>query len=347
MKRTQFKQERKSQKLIIIFSIILISITASIAWFYIDKTQKNKVASPKVVKITKKKPPLTSRVNKFTLNEVIGLVVVYMHKIDNQTQDWTQSYQLGKTDGLQVEKYQQYKFKDFSLKAKKGQLVYVINDRAAFVFNNQQPRSNAQVVMADSKEKLTKENILKMYQSLTAQERNDWQNVSNNLNISSKVSQQKSKKNKTGDSLKLIVVPKNLRGTWYYYSNVKGKQVLEKINLTTHMVRNSMIIDSQEISKNYRGFKGRTALHKLQNKYPDALEGKIIKKGENISLLVYDLLDHDNAREQFWVKKKILNIISDGKTTKAYATRTLAKKYLHSKTKIEDDEDEDLDLFFY
>lgn len=346
MKRTQFKQERKSQKIIIIFSIILILIAAGIAWFYIDKTQKTKVASPKVVKTTKKKLSLTSRVNKFSLNEIIGLVVVYMHKVDNQAQDWTKSYQLGKTDGLQIKKYQQYKFKDFSLKDKKNQLVYVIDNRAAFVFNNQEKRSQAQVLMADSKEKLTKENILKMYQSLTAQERNDWQNISNNLNISSKVSQQKSQKKKTTDSLKLIVVPKNLRGSWYYYSNVKGKQVLEKINLTTHMVRNSMIIDSQEISKNYRGSKGHTALHKLQNKYPDALEGKIIKKGKSLGLLVYDLLDHSNAREQFFVINKVLNITSDGKTTKAYATSALAKKHLHGKTRVEDNEDEDLDLFF-
>lgn len=346
MKRTQFKQERKSQKFIIVLSIVLILITVSVAWFYIDKTQKTKISSPKVTKTIKKKPSITNQVDKFTLNQIIGLVIVYMHKVDNQAQDWTKVYQLGKNDGLQIQKYQQYKFKDFTLKSKKNQLVYVINHRAAFVFNNQQIHSQASVLMADSKEKLTKENIQKMYRSLSKQDRNDWQNISNNLDISSKVFKQKIKKNKTSNELKLVIVPTNLRGTWYYYSNVKGKQRLEKIILTTHMVRSSMIIDSHEISKNYRGSEGQKALHKLQNKYPDALEGKIIKKGKRIGLLVYDLLDNSNAREQFFVKNKILNITSDGKTTKAYTTKALAKKYLRGNAEFEGDEDDELDMFF-
>ncbi|MBD5429155.1 hypothetical protein [Lactobacillus sp.] len=345
MKRAQFRQERKSQKLLVILSLLLILIAGGVAWFYIEKTQKASVNSPKIIKKTKKKTLTADKVDKFTLNQVIGLVVVYMHKIDNQAQDWSKVYQLGKNDGLQIKKYHQYSFKNFTLKTTKNQLVYVINGRAAFVFNNNQSRSKSELTIADSKEKLTKENLLKMYQTLSRQDLNDWQNISNNLDVSSKITKQKVKKATSIPNLKLITVPVNLRGSWYYYTEVKGHQTMEQIKFTTHLVRNSIVFDSHEITKYYRNQKSNAGLHELQNKYPNALEGEIIKKGNDSGLLVYDILDKNNAREEFLIKDKILYITSNGKTIKAYPTEALAKKHLHGKVELESNSDEELDFF--
>ncbi|MBP2057954.1 hypothetical protein J2Z60_001129 [Lactobacillus colini] len=343
MKRTQFKQEKHIQKIIVVLSIILILIAVAITAVYLTKTQKAVSEPPKISKVSKQRPSASKKIKNLTLKQVVGLVVIYMHKIDNQDSDWRKVYYLGKHDGLLIKKYRQYHFKDFNLTAQKNNLVYVINDRVAFEVNSNQINFNSKLLMADSKEKLTQVNIDKMYHSLDSSDRVDWQNISNNLDIAAKLSKQSN--NLKIANLRLITIPKQLRGTWYYYNNIQDKQVMEKIVITGHLVRNSMIFDSQEIDKYYRRGKGNKNLHELQNKYPNALEGKIINKNKNIGLLIYDLLDKQKAREELFVKRHILYIKSGGKLIAAYpTTKSLIKKYLRKNIKF-DNNDEDLDLF--
>lgn len=165
----------------------------------------------------------------------------------------------------------------------------------------------------------------------------------NQLNQTTKTNHPKAK---PSTDPKLIAVPASLRGTWYYYSNVRGRQSLEKIKLTSHMVRNSMVFDSRQITKKYRHPAVNKDLHQLQNQYPNALEGVVKKKGNSESLLVYDLLDREKARELFYLKDKVLQIVSDGKITKAYATSQQAKKHLPKNSTLAE-EDDALDAIFY
>ncbi|TSO26151.1 zinc-ribbon domain-containing protein [Lactobacillus sp. LL6] len=173
-----FSQPQKTKKhfnkkgLMWTFISIIIVIIIAIGGIFIYDFHQDQEAAVAINHMSKKK--------------LAGMTLAYVHFKYPKDHAWNEVYDEALNSGIRVTKHKSYNLNGYTVKAARGNNVYIINDKVAFTISNEQEPAKATLELADGKKNLGTVNAVKAYK--TVMKDNNSASVMKKINSKSGVS---------------------------------------------------------------------------------------------------------------------------------------------------------------
>lgn len=150
------KAERKTKWLVALVVVAFLCCVGGFAFYHYKTSevglnyQKNKVAQLK-------------QMDKLSSKDWASLVIAYAHEKYPDNNDWNEVYQDVKNGSANIEKSDEFDTEDGTVTSGDNEILYIVNDKTAFILPSSSKDSNKEVVLADSKKTLGKASAASIY----------------------------------------------------------------------------------------------------------------------------------------------------------------------------------------
>lgn len=119
-----------------------------------------------------------------TIKEATGLAIEYAHLKYSNNQNWNEIYQNSLVGTLEVDRYQEYKFENYTVQPENSQSLYIINKEGALTFSNDKRPGQGSVTFGDTQQELGHVNLQTVYTTVKKQGKlSIAKKISKNMNL--------------------------------------------------------------------------------------------------------------------------------------------------------------------
>lgn len=156
------KKKSLLSTLVTILALVMVAIAGGSVYYVYQQSHQgqNKTSSAKAAKL--------KAMDELSSKEWASLVITYAHNKYPHDAEWNTVYHDVKDGNANIEKTDEFKTDQGSLTPDKGQILYIVNNKTAFLIPNTTKASDGKVVLANSQETLGSEKIGKVYQAVKA-----------------------------------------------------------------------------------------------------------------------------------------------------------------------------------
>lgn len=294
---------QKQKKILtgLIAAVVVLLIVFMALFFLRQNNKKTVVTHSAFTKVGHKKDAVAD----LSIRQAAGLAIVYAHLKYTDNQNWNEIYQDANNGDLEIDRYQQYQFGNYSVKPNDSQALYVVNKEAALIFTNPRTPGQGRVLISDEQQRLGEADTHTIYKYVKSHGMlNTAKKISHKMNLEtqaavqpqsqSKTSQSQSKQssslttasNKQDPNLQPVAISSKLQGTWVA-AGLFATKLGEKVQIGSNS------IDNQTIYKLNKMPSSTKALKEFGQKYHGKLFA-IQNKDDVISVIPAQNLETDS-----------------------------------------------------
>lgn len=146
------KRSHKRGIIITIVSLVVVALVA-IGGIYIYDLHQDQQAAVAIDHMSNKK--------------LAGMTLAYAHVHYPKNKSWAKAYDEAIKNGVNVSKHKSYEINGYTVKAARGNNIYVINDEVAFTMSDEHQHSKSTIELADGKKNLGTVKAMDAYKTVT------------------------------------------------------------------------------------------------------------------------------------------------------------------------------------
>lgn len=239
--------------------VVLILLVIFLGLFYFNHQDHKVIVTHKdsLSKMSSKNNPVAD----LTIKEATGLAIEYAHLKYSNNQNWNEIYQNSLVGTLEVDRYQEYKFENYTVQPKNSQSLYIINKEGALTFSNDKRPGQGSVTFGDTQQELGHVNLKAVYTTVKKQGKlSIAKKISENMNLETQMvtqsdkqsssqaqqslqshaSREQSKPNNDNGNLQPISISSKLQGTWYA-AGLFASKLGDRVQITNNAVEGKTI----------------------------------------------------------------------------------------------------------
>lgn len=145
-RRQQRRQKRRRVLVWTALLAVLAMLAGSLGWFVFE-IKANHGAMPNLPVAYNRQDPNRDSLNELSIRKIAALTILYAHYRNRSSADWEAVYQ-DRQQKIEVQRYRRYKLGQRVYQAKGHQVIYVLNKRAAFIFDPHAKKKSTPIVLA-------------------------------------------------------------------------------------------------------------------------------------------------------------------------------------------------------
>ena len=271
--------------------VVLILLVIFLGLFYFNHQDHKVIVTHKdsLSKMSSKNNPVAD----LTIKEATGLAIEYAHLKYSNNQNWNEIYQNSLVGTLEVDRYQEYKFENYTVQPKNSQSLYIINKEGALTFSNDKRPGQGSVTFGDTQQELGHVNVKAVYTTVKKQGKlSIAKKISENMNLETQMvtqsdkqsssqaqqslqshaSREQSKPNNDNGNLQPISISSKLQGTWYA-AGLFASKLGDRVQITNNAVDGKTIYKVKKMPNSEKG------LNEFRKKYYGKLIGESTPDG--------------------------------------------------------------------